>query len=666
MKTENCPARAGSRQRREKLKIISKFEPRGDQGQAIEKLREGVARGFGFQTLLGVTGSGKTYTMAKVIEKTNRPTLVISPNKTLAAQLYEEFKGFFPNNAVGYFVSYYDYYQPEAYIPATDTYIEKDSKINEEIDRLRHEAVQNVLSRRDAIIVASVSCIYNLGSPQTYLRERFIAKTGDPMTFEQLFSRLLDLQYERNDYELLRGRFRKRMNFVDVWLAGAEVINRIEIVGGYIKSIAKSPAPFGKFEPASEADLWPAKFWTADPDKTEVAIKNIQAEMEGRVKFFKKHEKLVEAERIRRRTEYDISLIRETGWCRGIENYSRHLDFRKPDSAPYTLLDYFPDDYLIMIDESHITVPQIHGMQAGDFARKQPLINYGFRLPSAIDNRPLKYNEFLKKANQAVFVSATPGDYEKKASKQIAEQIVRPTYLLDPEIDIRSTENQINDAIKEIEAKIIGGQRVLCLTITKRLAEAVADHLKTHHIKAEYLHSEIKTLMRPKILADLRKGKFDVLVGINLLREGLDLPEVSLIVIFDADKEGFLRDETSLVQIMGRASRHPQGKVIMYADKTTGSMRRAIKETNRRREIQKAYNKKHDIKPEIIYKEIKETLSARDKKEEKMPQDEFIKEYQKELAAKLDLARRNLQFERAAQIHSQIQEIKSKTKNDKP
>ncbi len=643
-----------------RLKIESGFKPRGDQGRAIEKLSDGIGAGFGFQTLLGVTGSGKTYTMAKTIEKTGRPTLVISPNKTLAAQLYEEFKGFFPHNEVCYFVSYYDYYQPEAYIPATDTYIEKDSKINEEIDRLRHEAVQSVLSQRDTIIVASVSCIYNLGSPETYLRERLILKVGQPMTFEQLFGRLLDLQYERNDYELAVGRFRKRMNFVDVWLAGAKTISRIEISNGKIVSLAQSAAPFGNFTAMTEADLWPAKFWMAGSDKVNDALENIKKEMEERVKYFKSHEKLVEAERIRRRTEYDMSLIREVGWCHGIENYSRHLDFRVPDSAPYTLLDYFPKDYLIMIDESHITVPQIRGMQAGDHARKQPLINYGFRLPSAIDNRPLKYNEFLDKINQVVFVSATPGDYEKNQSKQIAEQIVRPTYLLDPRIEVRPTENQINDAIKEIENRKKMGQRTLCLTITKRLSEALADHLKKHHIKAEYLHSEIKTLARPKILADLRKGKFDVLVGINLLREGLDLPEVSLIAIFDADKEGFLRDETSLVQIMGRASRHPQGLVIMYADNITGSMKRAMAETERRRAIQDAYNKKHGIKPEIIYKEIKETLSARDKVEEKLPADEFIAEYLKELKLKLDLARRNLQFDRAAEIKAQIEEIKKR------
>jgi excinuclease ABC subunit B len=663
MKIENC-----------KLKIVSSFRPRGDQPEAIRQLADGIKKGFQFQTLLGVTGSGKTYTMAKVIEAAQRPTLVISPNKTLAAQLYEEFKSFFPNNEVCYFVSYYDYYQPEAYIPQTDTYIEKDSKINEEIDRLRHEAVQAVLSRRDSIIVASVSCIYNLGSPDTYLRERFIAKTGEPMTFDQLFSRLLDLQYERNDYELFRGRFRKRMNFVDVWQAGSEVITRIEISNGRIKSISESQAPFGTFSCVAEADLWPAKFWMTGGDGLELALDNIRREMEERVAYFKSKEKLVEAERIRRRTEYDISLIRETGWCHGIENYSRHLDFRAPDSSPYTLLDYFPKDYLIFIDESHISVPQIRGMQTGDLARKIPLINYGFRLPSAVDNRPLKYDEFLKKIGPTVFVSATPGVYEKSVSSQIAEQIVRPTYLLDPEIEVRPTEKQIADVIKEIEICKQKGQRVLALTITKRLAEALADYFKKlppsrkamagkTPIKAEYLHSEIKTLARPKIIADLRKGDFDVLVGINLLREGLDLPEVSLIAIFDADKEGFLRDDTSLVQIMGRASRHPEGKVIMYADSVTGSMRRAIDETSRRRAIQQSYNKKHGITPEKIVKEIKETLSTRDKQPEVLPKDEFLKEYARELSAKLDLARRNLQFDKAAAIKKRLDEITSGIKN---
>jgi len=644
-----------------KLNIVSNFKPRGDQPQAIKKLVAGVNDGFKYQTLLGVTGSGKTYTMAKTIEKTGRPALIISPNKTLAAQLYEEFKSFFPENEVSYFVSYYDYYQPEAYLPASDTYIEKDSKINQEIDRLRHEAVQGILSRRDTIIVASVSCIYNLGDPKTYLRERLILKLGQEITHEQLFGRLLDLQYERNDYELACGRFRRRMNFIDVWLAGAKVINRIEIAEGRIISLAESEAPFGNFSATAEADLWPAKFWMAGGEKVSIALEGIKNEMEAQSAYFKKRGKLIEAERIRRRTEYDMSLIKETGWCHGIENYSRHLDFRVADSAPYTLLDYYPKDYLLMVDESHITIPQIRGMQAGDYARKQPLINYGFRLPSAIDNRPLKYDEFLEKTNQMVFVSATPGSYEKTTSSQIAEQIVRPTFLLDPQIEIRPTEGQIDDAIKEVGIRKQLGERVLALTITKRLAEALAEHLKMNHIKAEYLHSEIKTLARPKILADLRKGKFDVLVGINLLREGLDLPEVSLIAIFDADKEGFLRDDTSLVQIMGRASRHPQGRIIMYADNITGSMRRAMEETGRRRAIQDAYNKKHGILPEVIFKEIKETLSMRDKVEEKMPKDEFIKEYAKELAGQLDLARRNLQFEKAAQIKKVIDEIRARS-----
>ena len=646
------------------FKINSKFQPRGDQPQAIEKLADGVAKGFDFQTLLGVTGSGKTFTMANVIERSGRPTLVISPNKTLAAQLYEEFRTFFPDNEVCYFVSYYDYYQPEAYIPQSDTYIEKDSKINEEIDRLRHEAVQSILSRRDVIVVASVSCIYNLGSPQTYLKERFILKIGDRMTTEQIFGRLLDLQYERNDYELWRGRFRKRANFIDVWLAGQERILRIEVADGLVKNLAMGEAPFGKFVEVDSADLWPAKFWMSDAKTIDRSLAGIKQEMDERCAELRKNGKLLEAERLLRRTEYDMSLIRETGWCHGIENYSRHLDFREPDSAPYTLLDYFPRDFLIFIDESHITVPQIRGMQEGDKARKAPLIEYGFRLPSAIDNRPLKFSEFLGKVNQVVFASATPSAYEHKISKQIAEQIVRPTFLLDPDIEIRPIDGQIPDFLKEIEKRKSLNQRVLALTITKRLAEALSEHLKKEHIKANYLHSEIKTLARPKILADLRRGDFDVLVGINLLREGLDLPEVSLIAIFDADKEGFLRDDTSLVQIMGRASRHPEGKIIMYADNVTGSMRRAIEETNRRRTIQEEYNEKNGLSPQKIYTEIKNTLSARQKLEDsdqELPPDEFLREYLKQLKARLDLARRNLQFEKAAEIKLKIDEVKAKT-----
>jgi excinuclease ABC subunit B len=644
-----------------KFKVVSKFEPQGDQPEAIKKLASGIKKGMDFQTLLGVTGSGKTFTMAKVVEAVQRPTLVISPNKTLAAQLYEEFRNFFPENQVGYFVSFYDYYQPEAYIPQTDTYIEKDSKINEEIDRLRHEAAQGVLTRRDTLIVASVSCIYNLGSPKTYQKFFLKLAAGQKMTAKELFSRLLDLQYERNDYDLWRGRFRKRANFTDIWLSGQDKIIRVEIGSGEIKTLSESIVPFGKFQPIEIADIWPAKFWLSDKEKLNVALSNIELEMRQQHKKLLKEDKLIEAERLKRRTEYDIAMMRETGYCYGIENYSRHIDFREPDSAPFTLLDYFPKDYLVLIDESHITVPQIRGMQLGDKARKKTLIDYGFRLPSAYDNRPLKYDEFLGKINQTIFVSATPSVYEKKESKQIAEQIVRPTFLLDPAIEIRPTENQIEDFLKEIEIRKSKNQRVLALTITKRLSEALADHLKQKKIKAEYLHSEIKTLARPKILADLRKGTYDVLVGINLLREGLDLPEVSLIAIFDADKEGFLRDETSLVQIIGRTSRHLEGRIIMYADNVTGSMKKAIGETGRRRKIQEDYNAAHSVRPAKIEKEIRDTLSLRDKEpQDRLPDDEFLKDYLRQLKNKLDLARRNLQFEKASKIKEKIDQVQEK------
>lgn len=644
----------------ERFKVVSKFEPQGDQPQAINKLTDGIKNGLDFQTLLGVTGSGKTFTMAKLVEAVQRPTLVISPNKTLAAQLYEEFKNFLPQNAVSYFVSFYDYYQPEAYIPQTDTYIEKDSKINEEIDRMRHETVQHLLARRDSLVVASVSCIYNLGSPETYKKYALELAVGQNMTEHQLFGHLLDLQYERNDYDLWRGKFRKRMNYCDIWLSGEDRIVRVEIEAQKIKSLAEGSVPFGEFKNAAKAEVWPAKFWLSDKERLNIALSNISLEMQKRHEALKKAGKLIEAERIKRRTEYDISMMRETGYCHGIENYSRHIDFREPDSAPYTLLDYFPKDYLVLIDESHITVPQIRGMQIGDRARKKALIEYGFRLPSAYDNRPLKYDEFLGKIDQTVFVSATPGEYERKISKAMAEQIVRPTFLLDPMIEIRPTEGQIEDLLKEINVRKENNQRVLALTITKRLSEALSDYLKQKKIKSEYLHSEIKTLARPKILADLRKGKYDVLVGINLLREGLDLPEVSLIAIFDADKEGFLRDETSLVQIIGRASRHHEGKIIMYADRITSSMKKAISETDRRRKIQEDYNAGHNTKPARIVKDIYDSLSGKDKEKEKPPAEEFVKDYLKQLNSQLDLARRNLQFEKAAQIKQRIDEVKAK------
>ncbi|MCD6410768.1 excinuclease ABC subunit UvrB [bacterium] len=644
-----------------RFKVVSKFKPKGDQPKAISQLAKGLKKGYRFQTLLGVTGSGKTFTMSKIIEKAQLPTLVISPNKTLAAQLYEEFRMFFPKNEVCYFVSYYDYYQPEAYIPQTDTYIEKDAKINEEIDRLRHKTAQALLTRKDVLVVASVSCIYNLGSPNIYQKLSLHLKRDQIISRRELIARLLDLQYERNDYALWRGKFRLRMNYIDIWTSGEDRIIRIEIDREKIKSISIGEVPFGRFVSVSRIEIWPAKFWLTEKERLNIALSNINLELQEQYRKLKNNGKIIEAERLKRRTEYDIAMIKETGWCHGIENYSRHLEFRKAGEPPFTLIDYFPKNFLLFIDESHITVPQIRGMYEGDKSRKETLIKYGFRLPSALDNRPLKFNEFLKKINQVIFVSATPGKFEKKTSNQIAEQIIRPTYLLDPSIEIRPTKDQVDDLLKEIDQRIKKKQRVLVLTITKRLAEALAEHLKKKKIKAAYLHSEIKTLARPKILSKLRKGEYDVLVGINLLREGLDLPEVSLIAILDADKEGFLRDETSLIQIMGRASRHPEGHIIMYADKITSSMKKAIKETKRRRKIQKEYNRSHNLKPLPITKEVRDTLSLLSReKEETSPKEEFLKEYFKQLKYQLDLARRNLQFEKAAQIKEKIEKFKSK------
>jgi excinuclease ABC subunit B len=645
-----------------KFESHAKFKPTGDQPTAIKSLAEGIKNGDKFQTLLGVTGSGKTFTMSSVVEKLQRPTLVISPNKTLAAQLYEEFKYFFPKNAVCYFVSYYDYYQPEAYIPQRDVYIEKDAKINEEIDRLRHEAVQALLTRKDVLIVASVSCIYNLGAPDTYKSMSLTIKNGQKMTRDQLTSHLLDLQYERNDYNLWRGKMRRRAQFIDIWPSGEDKIIRVEIDQDNIKDIQVGAVPFGKFRPINSVEIWPSKFWLSERSKINIAAANIELELQEQYLKLKQRDKIIEAERLKRRTEYDLAMLRESGWCSGIENYSRHLEFRKPDTSPFTLLDYFPKDYLIFIDESHISIPQIRGMYEGDFARKSTLIKYGFRLPSALDNRPLKFEELLKKTNQVIFASATPSKFERKISKNITEQIIRPTFLLDPAIEIRKTKDQISDLIKEIKEKKRLDQRVLVLTLTKRLAEAISEHLKEQKVKASYLHSEIKTLVRPKVLANLRKGFYDAIVGINLLREGLDLPEVSLITILDADKEGFLRDETSLIQIMGRASRHPQGKVIMYADKITSSMQKAIDETNRRRKIQEEYNKKNKISPQPVIKDIRDSLSmlSLKKEDEEEPKEEFLKDYLKQLKYKLDLARRNLQYEKAAEIKEKIDELKEK------
>ena len=644
-----------------KFELVSKFEPRGDQPKAIKELVSSIKSGNQFQTLLGVTGSGKTFTMANVIQKIQRPTLVVSPNKTLCAQLYEEFKAFFPNNAVSYFVSYYDYYQPESYLPQTDTYINKDAKINQEIDRMRHEAVQSLIGRKDILVVASVSCIYGLGSPETYQKFSLIFKKGQELSHDELISQLLNLQYARNDYELWRGNFRVRGAFIDVWTLGKDQILRFEIEGGKIKNLWIGEVPLGDFTSQNQLEVWPAKFWISEKEKIKASLKDIEQELKEQVEKLKDGKKLLEAERLQRRTEYDMAMLRETGWCHGIENYSRYFEKRPKGEPPYTLMDYFPKDYLLFLDESHMTIPQVRGMNEGDRSRKKTLIDYGFRLPSALDNRPLKFDEFMEKTGTTIFVSATPNVFERQHSKKIAEQIIRPTYLLDPEIEIKPSENQIKDLMIEIAKRKEKNQRILVLTLTKKMAEALSQYFKEAKVKAEYIHSEVKTLERPKILADLRKGKFDVLVGINLLREGLDLPEVSLIAILDADKEGFLRDETSLIQIMGRASRHPEGKIIMYADKITGSMKRAISETKKRRKIQEAYNKTHKVSPASIVTTIKDSLSGMGKKDEEgtyLPNKEFLKEHLKRLSLMLDMARRNLQFEKAAEIKEEIERLK--------
>ena len=569
----------------------------GDQPQAIKKLVENLKKGVPRQVLLGVTGSGKTHTMAWVAEKIKKPVLIISHNKVLAAQTFQEFKEFFPNNAVHYFVSYYDYYQPEAYIPQTDTYIEKDAKINEEIDRLRHAAVQDLLTRKDVIVVASVSCIYNIGSPENYQKVSLELKQGQKIKRVELLSSLVSLQYQRNDYDFMPGTFRVRGDIIDVNLVTGEQIIRIELSGTKIESL-KNNQKIDYFR------LFPAHFWAAPEDNLNISLQNIKTELQEQLKKLRKEKKLSEAQRLGKRTNYDIELLKETGHCHGIENYSRHLEFRKPGQAPYTLMEYFPEDFLIFVDESHMTLPQIRAMAVQDKARKKTLIEYGFRLPSAIDNRPLNFKEFEKRARRIIYVSATPSPYER--ANPCVEQLIRPTGLLEPSIEIRPTKNQIKDLVKEIKKRIIKKQKTLVIALTKRLAEAVSDYLREEDIKSAWLHSEIKTLERPAILKDLRKGKYDVLVGINLLREGLDLPEVSLVAILDADKEGFLRNETTLIQTMGRTARHKDGHVIMYADQITGSMKSATKEILRRRKIQKEYNKKHHIMPRPIVKAIRE------------------------------------------------------------
>jgi len=597
----------------------SKFKPAGDQPQAIAKLVEGLNKKYREQTLLGVTGSGKTLTMAKVIEAAQKPTLVISHNKTLAAQLYGEFKKFFPNNAVHYFVSYYDYYQPEAYIPHTDTYIEKESTINEEIDRLRHASTQSLLNRRDVIIVASVSCIYGLGEREDYetLSQRFAA--GEKIKRNELLRRLIKIQYERNDLEFLRGQFRVKGERVDVHLATGEAVVRFELNGDLIEKIiiytvepSKMLVWSGDFSDdgneLSEITILPAKHFMTPEERVRIALNTIRKELAVRLKVLKKQNKLVEAQRLQQRVNYDLEMMEQVGYCNGIENYSRHLTGRAEGEPPSTLIDFYPKDFLLFVDESHASLPQIRGMHAGDRSRKETLVNYGFRLPSAIDNRPLNFQEFYQKINQVIFVSATPQEFELKNSEQVVEQIVRPTGLLDPTVEMRPSKNQIEDVIIEINKTVANGQRVLVTTLTKRMAEELAEYLKEKKIKVQYLHSEVETLERVEILHDLRKGKYDVLVGINLLREGLDLPEVSLVAILDADMSGFLRNETSLIQTMGRAARHVEGRVIMYADKLTPAIRYAIKETERRRKIQEAYNKKHGITPRSIKTDFLEAL----------------------------------------------------------
>ncbi len=693
-----------------KFKLVSKFQPTGDQPAAIDTLVEGINRGVHEQTLLGVTGSGKTFTMANIIEKTQKPTLILAHNKTLAAQLFAEFREFFPDNEVHYFVSYFDYYQPEAYIASTDTYIEKDSAINDEIDRLRHGATEALLTRRDVIVIASVSCIYGIGSPDHYTEmslpmwrtedgwvidapmdpseggpepgkarisagrpwrragrtrpeEGFV---GAAMTQLEFIRRLVGMQYHRNDLAFERGNFRVMGDTIDLYPANGEYAYRFEFGFDTLEEVKiVDPLTFELREKPDHVHIFPNTHYATPIDQLEKALVTIRAEYEERLAFFEKHQKYLEAQRLSQRTKYDLEMLKETGFVKGIENYSRHLDGRKPGEPPATLLDFFPKDFLLIVDESHMTLPQVRGMYNGDHARKLSLVEHGFRLPSALDNRPLTYGEFQKRINQAVYVSATPGDYELEVSPKPAEQVIRPTGLLDPEIEVRGSDGQIDNLMEEIDRRIAKGQRTLITTLTKRMAEDLTDHLKERGVKTAYIHSDIDTLERGDILRDLRAGVYDVLVGINLLREGLDLPEVSLVAILDADKEGFLRSESALIQTIGRAARHEEGKVIMYADHITESMEKAISETNRRREIQKEYNEKHDITPHSVKKGISQGLRAiipEKEKENKLdirriPKDE-LPALVKQLSSEMQLAAANLEFEKAATIRDEVKRIK--------
>jgi len=651
-----------------RFRLQAEYKPTGDQPAAIAALVKNLANGTKEQVLLGVTGSGKTFTMANVIQNLQKPTLVLSHNKTLAAQLYSEFKNFFPNNAVHYFVSYFDYYQPEAYIPRSDTYIEKDSQINEEIDRLRHAATDALLTRRDVIIVASVSCIYGIGSVEDYGSMAVQVIRGERRVRDKLLRQLSDIQYQRNDMDFHRSTFRVRGDVVDVFPAGEELAYRIELFGDEVERITQIDPLTGEILGTREdVRIFPGSHYVTPYDKLKAALGNIERELEERLELFKKNGQLLEAQRLEQRTRFDLEMLEETGFVKGIENYSRYLTNREPGEQPATLLDYFPDDYLMFIDESHMTIPQVRGMYNGDRARKEVLVDYGFRLPSALDNRPLTFVEFEKHMNKVVYVSATPADFELSHSPTPVQQVIRPTGLLDPQLEVRPIDGQIDDLINEIKTTVDKRQRVLITTLTKRMAEDLTEYLKEVNIKVTYLHSDVETLERTDILRDLRLGIYDVVVGINLLREGLDLPEVSLVAILDADKEGFLRSEQALVQTIGRAARHEQGRVIMYADHITGSMQRAIDETNRRRLVQETYNKQHGITPKGISKTVQKGLRP-DLPEEakrakldlkKIPKDEYG-HLIKDLTAQMELASANLEFEKAAELRDIITDIKSK------
>ncbi|MEM9036729.1 MAG: excinuclease ABC subunit UvrB [Actinomycetota bacterium] len=658
--------------------MVSDFQPAGDQPGAIKQLSAGIEAGERFQTLLGITGSGKSATTAWTIEQVQKPTLVLAPNKSLAAQLANEFREFFPNNAVEYFVSYYDYYQPEAYIPSSDTYIEKDSSVNDEIDRLRHSATASLLTRRDVIVVASVSCIYGLGSPEEYRRQLLTLNVGEERDQRSILRQLVDMQYERNDMNLVRGKFRVRGDSIELHPAYEEHVLRIELFGDDIERITTvDPLTGERIDDVEGAVVFPASHYVASEERMERAVKRIEAELQDRLAWFEANNKLLEAQRLRMRTEYDLEMIQEVGFCNGIENYSAPIDGRSAGEAPNTLLDFFPDDFLLVIDESHVAVPQLHGQYEGDRSRKEMLIDHGFRLPSAADNRPLRFEEVLERINQCVFLSATPSAYELQVSERVAEQIIRPTGLVDPEVIVKPTKGQIDDLLAQVEDRVTKGDRVLVTTLTKKMAEDLTDYLLEQGVRVRYLHSEVDTIQRIELIRDLRLGEFDVLVGINLLREGLDLPEVSLVAILDADKEGFLRSETSLIQTTGRAARNVDGQVVMYADTVTDSMQRAISETNRRRRLQQAYNEEHGINPQTIRKAVGDILATIRPDEAKAPVPEKLvgqakttrtdfgelpaSELQRLLAtleAEMNEAAADLRFEYAARLRDEIKELK--------